>query len=158
MTHKIRKKIALARKNRQDISELIKDYNIKGEDLSYCYISELNVVSEDISGTNFSNSKLKLNAVRADIQDCKFVRTVFLPGSSIRSANARRINLFKANAGHNLDYAYADIRGGNLCGLIISIGSTVGANAKISENVMDLFKKWWNICPGESMLDIVDKG
>jgi len=153
MTHGLREKIRKYKKSKIDIADLLKDVLITGEDLSFAYISELNIANEDISNCDFSNSTIKLIANKAKIKNSKFVRTQFVPGSSLRGADCRRSNFFKANLGH-IDYSYSDLRGCNMCGTIISFSSRLGYKCKISENVIDLFQKWWDIIPGDPMIDI----
>ena len=153
MTDGIREKIRQYKKSKIDIADLLKGVLITGEDLSFSYISELNVVGEDISNCNFSNTTIKLIANKTKMKNVKFIRTQFLPGSSLRGADCRGSNFFKANFAH-IDYSYSDLRGCNVCGAIFSFSSNLGYQCKISENAIDLFKKWWKIVPGEPMVDM----
>ena len=153
MTDGIREKIRQYKKSKIDIADLLKDVIISGEDLSFAYITELNVANENISNCNFSNSTIKLIANKAKMKNVKFIRTQFLPGSSLRGADCRKSNFLKANLGY-LDYAYSDMRGCNMCGTLISFSSRLGYQCKVSENIIDLFKKWWKIIPGDSMIDM----
>ncbi|HUS87956.1 MAG TPA: hypothetical protein VMW91_01070 [Desulfosporosinus sp.] len=146
MTHNVRKRISEYSKTQMDISELISGYSIKGEDLSFCYIAELNVSGEDISGCNLTGSKIKIQAQKATAQNCKFIRTEFLQGSSLRGGDFRRSNFYQANAGY-IDYAYGDFRGANICGVVLSFASKLGYKAKFAENLVDLVRKWWDIVP-----------
>jgi uncharacterized protein YjbI with pentapeptide repeats len=153
MTHSLRQKIGEYKKAGMDISELIRGINIKGEDLSYAVISELAVPGQDISGANFTASNVKLIANGARCQNCRFIRTQFLQGSSLRGADCRRANFYEASGGY-LDYSYSDMRGANICGATFSFASRLGRGAKVSENILDLLKKWWDIVPGDPMVDM----
>ena len=42
MTNEVRKQVAMAIKNKLDISDLIENYSIAGEDLSYAIINRFN--------------------------------------------------------------------------------------------------------------------
>jgi len=146
MNHKIRKRIAEYRKTQMDISDLIRDYSIKGEDLSNCLISDLQVAGEDISDCNFTGSKVMIKAQKCIARNCRFVRTIFLNGSSFRAADLRQSNFYHADGGHT-DYAYSDLRGANICGVVFSFASKLGHKAKVSDNIIDMLKKWWDIVP-----------
>jgi uncharacterized protein YjbI with pentapeptide repeats len=146
MTHSVRKRIAEHKKTQVDVSELIRGYSIKGEDLSYCYISDLNVTGEDISECNFTGATIKIQAQKAIAQNCRFIRTTFLQGSSLRYGDFKKSNFYQANAGY-IDYAYGDFRGANICGAVLSVASRLGHKAKFSENLIDLIRKWWDIVP-----------
>ena len=146
MTHNVRKKIAEYNKTQVDISPLIQNYSIKGENLSFSYIADLCVVGEDISGCNFTGAKIKIQAQKALAQNCMFVRTTLLPGSSLRHGDFRKANFYQANCGY-IDYAYGDFRGANVCGAVFSFASRLGYKAKFSENLIDLIRKWWDITP-----------
>ena len=49
ITHEIREQIKLRQKKKQDISDLIRDKNISNENLSNCYISDLQLQECSIS-------------------------------------------------------------------------------------------------------------
>ena len=150
MTHKIRKKISEYRKTKVDIAELVNNVDIRNEDLSRCYISRLDVFDQNISGCDFTGTTMMLNAKNAKAMNCKFIRCKLLQGSSLRGCDLRRSNLYEADCGF-IDYAYADLRGANICGVNFSFASRLGHKAKVSENILELLKKWWEVVPGEPM-------
>lgn len=154
MTHTLRKKISVYIKSHKDISELIEGVDIRGENLARSHISNLVVPCEDISEINLTNAKVKLIAPDAKIVNCKFIRTVFLPGSNIRGSNCRHSNFYQADCGF-IDYSYADLRGTNICGTILSFSSRLGKGAKFSKNVLYMLEKWWDIREdGPPMLNV----
>ena len=153
MTHAIRKKITEYTKSKLDIAPLIKDVDIKGENLARSYISELAVPGEDISNTNFTGAKVKIIGNAAKAKNCRFIRTQFLPGSSFRGADLRGSNFYEANGAY-IDYAYSDMRGANICGTVFSFASRFGRGAKVSRNIIQLLEKWWDIQDGPPMADI----
>ena len=156
MTHVIRKKIAEYKKSGIDISPLIEGIDIRGEDLSRCIINRLEVPTEDISDTNFTASTIMIIGNGARAKNCRFIRTQFLTGSSLRGADLRGSNFYEANAGY-LDYAYSDLRGANICAAVFSFASRFGRGAKLSSNIIDLLKKWWDIQEGPPMVDIKEE-
>jgi uncharacterized protein YjbI with pentapeptide repeats len=150
MTHDVRLRIKEYQKSGMDISSLISGKEIKGEDFSRCLISSLDVPETDISGCNFTGATMRINAQGAKARDCKFIRCKILPDSCFRGCDLRGSNFYEADCGF-VDYAYADLRGANICGAQFSFASKLGYKAKLSPNVIDLIKKWWDISDGEPM-------
>lgn len=150
MTDSIRRQISERRKSKMDIADLIRDVEIKGEDLSYSYISELNAVNRDVSDCNFTGTTMKFMGQNCIARNARFIAVVLLPGSSLRGADLRRSNFLRANCGY-IDYAYADLRGANICGAVVSLASRLGFKAVLSENIFEMLKKWWVIKPGDPM-------
>ena len=83
MTHGLRKKIRLMVKNKHDISDIIENVNIKGEDLSHAIISRFNRTGQDMSRTNFSHATIGQEGVVTNLsgnklRDCDFCHAHFL--------------------------------------------------------------------------------
>lgn len=129
-TNDLRQQINLYKKNGTDISFLIKDKTIKGEDLSYCKINNLYCVGEDISGTNFSNAEIKAQFQKAIAHNCNFKKTIFLPGSSLKYGDFRGSN-FEQAVVMQINYSHGDFRGCNLCNATMTLGDGYGSGAKI---------------------------
>ena len=122
MTHEIREQIQLRKKKNLDISDLIKDRVIRGEDLSYCKIDKLYCVKEDISNTNFANSTIGAQFQKVKATKCNFRNTVFLTNSSLRGGDFRDSNFYKS-VGLFVDASYADFRGCNICDATFTWGA-----------------------------------
>jgi uncharacterized protein YjbI with pentapeptide repeats len=147
MTHEIRTKIQQYIKNGIDISILIKDVDIKGEDLSRAIIKTFNRPDDDVSRCNFCQAvigeeKKISNLNRLTAQNCNFHRTKFLGKVWLRQANVRGSNFREANL-IALDYKFTDFRGCDFCDSFICIGSDRGTGALLDENFFkDLSESW----------------
>ena len=96
MTSDLRRKIKMAIKNRLDISELIKNVEIKGEDLSYAIIKDFTRVKCNISRAKFCNTiigqKSKITNISDNImKECNFGDTTFIGTVFMRRCNCRDI-------------------------------------------------------------------
>jgi len=155
MTTVTRNKIANYKKNKLDISDLIKDVEIKNEDLSGCIIKTLERMNTDISNCNFSEATIgqvgsTTLLVKVDMTGCNFKKTVFLGEASIRRSNATGCNMSEMFAPF-LEYQHANLRGCNLCDAVIRVGSRGGHGAIIEDTLL----KWWgiNIVNGNELLN-----
>ena len=120
------KDIQYAIKNKADISELIKGYDISGLDLTGCYISKMDLTGQTLEGTNFSYATLgtdeggiMLN--NATVKDCCFQDARF-PGTVM----ARRTKFIGCNFAAcyvpYLDYCYASFERCIFCEAVFRIG------------------------------------
>ena len=147
MTNAIRNKISVYRKNKIDISELIKDVEIRGENLSYAIIKDFYRVKTDISNCNFSNAIIgEENKVtmmsNTNMKNCVFKSTKFLGKIIMRRCDARGSN-FTETFMPNIAYEYSDFRGCNFCSCIFRIGSREGLGAIFDKKLwVDLTKGW----------------
>jgi len=135
ITNDIRNKIRQYIKNQIDISPLIQNVDIKGEDLSRAIIKTFNRPDEDISNTCFYQAIIgeegkitNLNRIKA--LNCNFHRTKFLGTVWVRYAELKNSNFREADL-VALDYKFADFRGCDCCDVIIRIGSDKGTGAKL---------------------------
>ena len=147
MTEIIRDKIKIYKKNNKDISELIEDYDLKGEDLSRCLIKKLNRINEDISNTNFFGSIIGEEGATTilsgcDLRNCNFSTCKFL-GHLILRASDMRNSTFISTWFPDVEYQYADFRDVVLCSAVMKFGINEGLNAKFSKKTFEeLFSKW----------------
>lgn len=135
---KYRFKIREMIKNKIDISEAIKDRNIKGEDLSGAIISELDIHDEDVTGCNFANCIIGradniVNFNRTIAQNCCFVRTVCSGRVWARRADFRGSNLKGAFLPY-VDYKYAIMDNCNFCNTVFSLGTAYSYGASFSKD------------------------
>lgn len=150
MTNELREKINSYRKNHLDISELIKDVSIKGEDLSYSKIKELYRVNSDISNCNFSHCEIgsedtKVNIIGSKVINCNFESTIFIGNVWIRSCNAQNCNLKNADI-HVVDFRNTNFMGSTFCNAIITIGTRQGIGVTFPPSLFkDLTKGWKNM-------------
>jgi uncharacterized protein YjbI with pentapeptide repeats len=143
MSHAQRAKIKTAIKNKIDISDLIEDYNIQGEDLTGAVIECINRVNENLKGTCFSRciigkEKETTNLSGCNLRNCNFRNTNFLGLLNVRRADLRGCTFDDAWV-PDVDFRFADLRNVSLCNTVIRLGSKTGFQAKMS---WALFRAW----------------
>ena len=147
MTNILRDKIKSYIKNKIDISPLIKDIDIKGEDLSRAIIKNFNRPDDNISGCNLCQTVIgeegkitnlnRINARNCNFHRAKFLGTVWIRHADVRNCNFREANLVAFN------YKFSDFRGCNFCDVIFCIGSDKGMGAILDEDFFkDLAASW----------------
>lgn len=147
MSNSIREKINMYIKNGKDISEIIKDVNIKGENLSRSIIKDLNRVNCDLRGTNFSFCLLgggvrPFSIIQCDIGNSNFESAQFVGTTFIRSCKAHNCNFKNADIS-KVSYEHTDCgETSNFCGAIIKIGTREGLGAHLPSSM------WQDLCQG----------
>lgn len=147
MPHELRSAIKMHIKNKLDIAELIKGYQLEGEDLSGAVITFLDVADENISRCNFADAVVGtpstvVNFNRVIAKECCFFRTTF-PGKVLARQGDFRNSNFKGTFMPYVDYKYADMRNCNFCDCVFSIGSQKSYGAMFSEDFFkDLAQHW----------------
>ncbi len=149
MTNALKEKIMIWVKNRKDISDLIKDVNIKGMDLSGAIIKELDIHDQDIRKTNFARAIIGtkdniINMNRTNLRGCCFVRTQFPGKLWVRRADIRDCN-FKGAYVPFADYKFARLEGCNFCDTVFSIGTQRAYGASFSPDFFKDLAKFWGI-------------
>ena len=150
LTLKQKEKIKNYIKNKIDISDLIKGYDIKGMDLSRAIISKFDRPGDNMSGTIFANAIIGTtgeitNLSRCNFVNCSFQNARFLGNIWMRYCDVRNANMQGTHIPH-LDFRFADFRGVNFCNGCFPIGSIAnkrGIGAKFSDNLfMDIAFGW----------------
>jgi len=147
MTHELRAKIRKYIKNGIDISDLIRDVEIKGENLSRAIIKDFNRVADDISGTDFSYAVIGeegkiTNISGTKMRNCNFRGTKFLGKVWMRRVDARGSNFSEAYL-PNVEYQHSDFRNCTFCSTVIRMGSREGLGAIFGKELWDLLTKGW---------------
>lgn len=147
MNSELRKKINSYIKNGLDISELIKDVSIKGEDLSYSKIKSLYRVDTDISGCNFSHSIIgsedtQTTIIKCKMNNCNFESAKFIGKVWMRNCDARNCN-FKNSDVHTVSYNNTNFLGSTFCNSIITIGTKQGIGAIFPSSMFQELTKGW---------------
>lgn len=147
MTNALRLKIQKYIKNGLDISDLIKDVDIKGENLSRAVIKTLQRFKENMNRTNFSKAKIGQNGKITQITDCKLIEANFNETEFIGTVFFRRNNCQRANFNGaflpNLQYQKTDFRFATFCEAVLRIGTTYGEGSKFSADLFkDLGSSW----------------
>lgn len=149
ITESIKLKIASAKKNGLDISDLIKDINIRGLDLSYAKIKDFSRPNDNISRCNLAYAKIGqegkiTNLCGANLTNCNFYKTTFIGVTWFRRTIAVNCNFTGCDLS-KLDYAYCDFRKSTFCHSIIKIGSWEGIKAKFSKGFFDELLRFWEV-------------
>ncbi len=149
MSHKLKEKIRMYVKNKIDISDLISNVEIKGEDLSHAIIKKFNRTGENLSGTNFSYSEIGEEGIVTNLSNnkflnCNFRNAHFLGTVYLRKCDCRGSN-FQCAWLHNVEYQYSDVRNCNFCEAIMRLGSDYGYKTKVDKNIFLDLAKYWNI-------------
>jgi uncharacterized protein YjbI with pentapeptide repeats len=150
MTRELREKIQSYRKNHLDISDLIKNVSIKGEDLSYSKIKELYRLNTDISNCNLSHCEIgsdntTIHIINSKLINCNFESTRFIGTVWMRSCDAQNCN-FKNTDIHSVDFRNTNFLGSTFCNAIITIGTRQNIGVIFPPSLLqDLTKGWKNI-------------
>ena len=136
-------------KNKIDISPLIEDYCIMGEDFTGAIIKKFNRPDEDVSGLIIANAvigeeKSTTNMNRMVARNCNFRNSKWLGEVWARRADFRHTS-FRNMFCPYMDYRYADLRFCDFCGAVFQIISTNGIGVKLSSEFFDEISKYWNI-------------
>jgi uncharacterized protein YjbI with pentapeptide repeats len=149
LTNSLNEKIQTYIKNKLDISQLIKDVDIRNGNFCGAIITELDRPDGNISGANFTdaiigtkNSVINLNRVIA--KNCLFRRTIF-PGEVLaRLADCRGSN-FEGAFMPYLDYRGTKLQNCIFCDTVFSIGSPKAINAEFGDEFFKILEQWWKI-------------
>ena len=149
ITEEIRSKVKQYIKNGIDISPLIQDICIRGEDFSYAKISNFTRHKDDMTNCNFSNATIGTENTVTSITDCimqscNFMKTKFLGKIHIRHCDVRN-STFKNAFVPDVEYQYSDFRGCQFCGAVLRIESRLGQGCKFDANILKELTKFWGV-------------
>ncbi len=149
MTNDLRKRIKIRIKNHLDISDLIQDVDIKGEDLQYAIIKNFTRVKVDISRVNLSNAvigeKGKVTNISGNImRNCRFCDIRFLGRVYMRKCICDGSDFNGADCS-NVEYQKTSFLNCKFCETAIRLGSSYSWGAKFSQNFFDDLAKGWAI-------------
>ena len=141
------KKVKTYIKNGLDISELIKNKDIRNLDLSYAKIKDFNRVNDDISGVNLSYAVIgeenKITNLSGTImRNCNFRGAKFLGKVFMRKVDARN-SCFREAYMPYVEYQFGDFRNCDFCGVIICIHGRNGLKAKFDKKLWDELTRAW---------------
>lgn len=159
-TASLKKKIQTYVKNGMDISDLIDGVNIKGMDLGRSRIKRLNIVGQNISGTNFANAIIgeENNTViisGCNVRNCSFQGAKVLGKFLFRKNDARGC-IFREAWLPFAEYQHTDFRQCSWCDCVIRIGARAGCGAKFDRGLFRELTKYWNVSVavnGENVTD-----
>lgn len=149
ISNALRAKIKMTIKNRIDISNLIEDKDIRGEDLTGAIIETFNRPDGDISNCIFTRAIIgkeggvtNLNRVRA--VSCNFKGLTLKGKVWARRGNFRGTNFDEAFAPY-VDYRYADFRGCTFCDTVFTIGTKKAYGSRFDNKFFQDLAKSWNL-------------
>jgi len=149
MTDKIRDKIKMYVKNKADISELIQDIDIKGENLSNTIIKTISRKKCDIRGTDFSGAIIGevgkvTNLSSNDFRNCSFRATKFVGVIFLRHCDCRGCD-FGCSYMQDVEYQHSDFRNCNFCEAVMRLGVDYGYKSKVDSGIFQDLTKHWDI-------------
>ena len=159
MTSVLREEIKMHIKNKVDISDLIKEVNLKNEDLSFAIIEKIRIIDQNISNCNFTGvrfgkevvSSVDVVFLRSNLQYCNFTGAIFLSKAWIRSCDVKYANFRNADVS-SVGYEFSNFTGCSFCGAKIRIGTRDSAGSTFDVNLLgDLTKSWANKLKIEEM-------
>ena len=142
MTEKIRNQIKMYKKNGIDVSDLIKDYIIAGEDLSFCVIKNFNREEKNLKGINLAGaiigdgSKSVVRICDKDLRGSSFNGTKFLNTTFLRRCKLQKCDFREADLS-KVQYQGSDASGSEFCECILRLGTSYALGSKVS---LDIFK------------------
>jgi uncharacterized protein YjbI with pentapeptide repeats len=144
-----KERIALRIKNQEDISDLIKDKDISGMDLSGAIIKDFSRPGTSLNNTNLSRAIIGQEGIITNLSNCdcrytNFNNAQFLGLTWLRRCDCRQA-VFKKTFAPYVEYQHSDFRGASFCNVILSVGSDKGLGAIFSKNFMEDLKKYWKI-------------
>ncbi len=149
MTEAQKEKIQMAIKNRNDISDLIEDYDISNMYLAGAVIKRINRIQENLPNINFSRAIIGEEGKITNLSGCNlkgsnFLRAQFLGKVWFKGCDLRNCN-FNGAWLPNAEYQFADMRNIQLCDAVIRIGSKNGFKAKLEWKIFELFAEYLEV-------------
>jgi uncharacterized protein YjbI with pentapeptide repeats len=145
----VRKDVQMRIKNRIDISDLIANYSIKGEDLTGAIIKKLDRNNEDISNLNLTNAIVGIedgetHLSRAVARNCNFKGTKFL-GKVIAKKTDFTGTTFVAAYLPLFDYRFATMHKCTFCDAVFTIGTNYSYGSKFDSQFFKDLGQMWNL-------------
>lgn len=149
MTQEVRNTVRDYIKSKKDISPLIENYSLKGEDLSGAIIQNFNRANEDLSNINLARAiigaELQVTDISySNISGGNLYRTKFLGKVKANRVKAVNTNFNRAYFPH-ADYQYADFSGASFCGATFTIDGGSGKGCKFPKEVLEQLMKDWEV-------------
>jgi uncharacterized protein YjbI with pentapeptide repeats len=149
MPNEVKEKLASYIKNQIDISDLIKDFDIRNLDLSGSRIKEFNRPDDDISGVILANSIIGedgkiTNLSRATMRGINCKGTVFKGELMVRKADCSGSCFYGAYM-VNMDYKFCNFEHCDFCGAAFTIATPKGMGAKLSDDFFKNLAKYWDV-------------
>lgn len=140
-----RDEIKMYIKNQLDISPLIENYSIAGEDLSSAIIKRMNRPDEDISGVILAGAVIGeeggiVNLNRAIARGCNFRSSRWNGQIWFRKASLNNTS-FKDCFCPYVDFRKADMRGCDICGMVMQVLTPTTMDALFGDDMLQEIAK-----------------
>ncbi len=148
-TDSLRQEIDIRIKNKIDISDLIKDVDIKGQDFSRAIIKEFNRVNDDISNCLFFGAIIGQENTITNLSGTKMKGTNFkqarlLGETWLKGVDARNSSFISTYMPYP-NFQYADFRGADFCGIVTKLSSNHYKGAKFDIAFLEDLAKMLNL-------------
>lgn len=151
LTNELQAKIREYAKNGIDISELIKDVNLSGADLSHCVIKHLVIVDQHLKNINFSYTTIgeekgsPVNISGNKLSNITFKGTKFVTTIFFRRNECKNCNFSEAFVPY-VEYQKTTFDAGcTFCSTVFRIGSREGLGAKFDVSFFRELAKYWGV-------------
>jgi len=149
LTHELQKRITMKIKNKEDISDLIRDVDIRNGKFQYAIIKDFTRLKTNMSGADFSNAvigeKGKItNISGSNMTGCNFSDVTFVGKIFMRRCNCTDVN-FSGADGSNVEYQNTLFYGAKFCETLLRLGTAYGLGARFSKDFFKDLEKGWNV-------------
>lgn len=149
MTEQQRQKIKTYIKNGLDISDLIKDYSIKHEDLSGARVKHFCRANDDMNGVNLTRAIIGEVGVVNNISGCKARGSRWCDADVRGVMFARKADFREADFSGavlmNVEYQYSNFTRAKFCETCMRLGSDYGMGCIMDETFFADLTRGWNL-------------
>jgi uncharacterized protein YjbI with pentapeptide repeats len=149
MTETVRQKIKTRIKNQLDISDLIEDYSIRGENLTGAIIKKFNRAYDDMVGVNLTRCIIGEKGSRNNITRAKLKNSIWCDSEILGYLVANKCDCRNADFSgaqlSNVEYQFCDFRGAKFCETLLRIGSAHGMGAKFDTSFFKDLARGWSV-------------
>ena len=149
MTNEIREKIKRYIKNGIDISEVIRDVSIRGEDLSYAIIKDFTRVKDDMSGVRLTKAKIGVKGKVLVICNNKMINSFWddaqFYGHILFRKNDCKNSNFSGAIMYDVEYQNTDFRHCKFCETAVRLGTTYSLGSKFSADLFSDLGRMLNL-------------
>lgn len=143
MTNELRNKIRNYIKSGIDISDLIRDIDIRNEDLSHATILDFDKHGQDISNCKLTGAKI----IKANLSHT-LARNVVFNYADLSEGDCTYMDALNSAFVHatciRTNFSNADLRNCDIGGITLTISPRYLYHTKISKNIITVFDHFWS--------------
>lgn len=145
----VRKEMQMRMKNQLDISALIANYSIAGEDLSGAILTNFDRAGEDLTKLNLSNAIIGTVGKETKLSRCNFTGSCF-KGTRFLGKIIAKKSIFKNCDFTNAyipycDYRLSDFRGCTFCGTVFTVHTHYSVGSRFDNAFFKDMAEQWGI-------------